>query len=187
MHRTPIYVGKRSFPFWSVCASLSLLPWPLFFSPTVMCAFLLLFFSYMILCIQFHIDCHCLHWHQSIYRQTPVVLAGIYLPNHHLHTQCWSFFDQLHKSWVGFTSGNPPFITGMLCGKKDLGNLPSVWPWWFPMAKWSGLVVLLMPTNSITVRSLTTFHFCWWCHLSSCFNSSKLASSFICLGLKSFQ
>ena len=59
--------------------------------------------------------------------------------------------------------------------KRTLGNISSVWAWWFPIAKQSGLVILLMPTNSLSVRSLITSHFCWWLHLSSCVYSSKWA------------
>ena len=73
---------------------------------------------------------------------------------------------------MGCTSGDLPFIIGTLpWNQGHWVTFPVSGPN-DPMAKWTGLVLLLMPTNCISVRSLITSHFCWWCHLSSCVDSS---------------
>ena len=115
MPRTPLYVGKWSFAFWSVCTSTLLLPQPPSFWPLMVCVFYCYFFSYVILRVQFWIDC-VLPPSAVVYLPTNTCCAGGYLvsTHHYLHTHSWSLVDQLHKSWVGLTSGDPPFIIGML-------------------------------------------------------------------------
>ena len=63
---------------------------------------------------------------------------------------------------------------GCYRGIKDTGEPSQCLGPTIPMAKWSGLVTLLMPTNGITVSSLTPYLFCLWCHLSSCVDWSHM-------------
>ena len=116
MERCPVHLSMlvSDHALWSVCTSFLLLPQPPSFWP---CVFYCYFFSDVILRIQFWIDC-VLPPSAVVNLPTNTSCARGYLvstpPHHHLHIQSRPLVDQLHKSWVGFTSGDPPFVIGML-------------------------------------------------------------------------
>ena len=124
MPHTPLYVGKWSFAFWSVCTSILLLPQPPSFWPLIICVFSAIYLATWFFAYNSGLTAYCLHLQQSIYQQTRVVLVGIlYLLHHtitsthragHLLISCarveWGSLQQICHSSLG-----------CYCGIKDTG------------------------------------------------------------------
>ena len=77
-----LYVGKWWLASWYVCSSIWLLPLPLFFSSSLCVHFSRYFLSYVFFCVELYYRLHCIGPQRSIYSESCVRLAGIYLPHH---------------------------------------------------------------------------------------------------------
>ena len=128
-----------------------------FSHPPPVCVFLAIFLATWFFAYSSTVDCiaaaYTLHTH----------------PSPPPHTELVHYSSSVVHDWSGVhfrTSAIRRWDVNV--EETTLGNHSSVWSRRSPMAKRSCLVLLSMPTNSISVWSLITFHFCWWCHLFSC-------------------